>query len=505
MKNRLIRSRKVRTMLTRAMARAFMRGTSARRARARPMRAGHDAHGDQDDDRRQDLGKADVRDRHRVDGPQEPRVRRDRARSRPRSSGAWLERDEDAADRGHAQGHDRVEAAGLLDGLRQRRHQRRDAGRGDDRRDEQGGEQHRRAPARVDEDRRGDDHRRHRDEAEDHPGQRAAEHDGRRRDRSREEPVQRPVAPVREQRERAVLGREEDEHDRHRGAVERGHRGLPLLGGGLGDGDRTRAVDGVVAAARPSPGPPGRRSRRSVRTASWTAPTSAANPVTTARATSARSGCSRPGSGSRPGRPRLTASVKPGGTTIAAPARSASTLGRGGGLVGGRGDGRRCPLSATRPRTSVRRTWRQAAAVLVHDDDRRVEGRAEVGDDRREGDRQPERGQDGEQDRRPVAQALAQDPAGDDEGGAQHDSRPQSRRALPVRWRKTLSRSGSMTSTERIVTPSFETASRSRGRRRRASSTRTSMPAVGRRRPRARPGWPGAQPQRRRGRRWRRG
>ena len=128
--------------------------------------------------------------------------------------------------------------------------------------------------------------------------------------------------------------------------------------------------------------------------------------------------------------------MNPAGITIAAPARSASTS-----SCAAAGSSARArstmPALTSRPSDLVGQRRREPAAVLVDDDDRRMERLAEVRDDRREGDRQTERRDDREEDRRAVAQPLAQDPRGDDAGRRARRPPPQSRRALPVRWRKT--------------------------------------------------------------------
>ncbi len=76
----------------------------------------------------------------------------------------------------------------------------------------------------------------------------------------------------------------------------------------------------------------------------------------------------------------------------------------------------------------------------------------------------PQWGDKSEDDRRAVSHALAQVLARDDEGGVH------SRSAVPVRWRKTASRSGSTTSTLFTAMPARSAASRTAGRMRRPSS-----------------------------------
>ena len=75
------------------------------------------------------------------------------------------------------------------------------------------------------------------------------------------------------------------------------------------------------------------------------------------------------------------------------------------------------PASASAAQDVVDEDVGHGAAVLVDDHELRVERRELVRDQDREREGQPERGQDREDDRRAVADALAQDPAGDHERG----------------------------------------------------------------------------------------
>src|SRR5207247_2084907 len=94
------------------------------------------------------------------------------------------------------------------------------------------------------------------------------------------------------------------------------------------------------------------------------------------------------------------------------------------------------------------------AVVLVGDSEGGVELREAAADGGADDPREEEGGDDAHDERRLVAEALAQLLGGDDENDAHVASR-QSRRALPVRWRNTASRSGSTTSTPVRAAPAM--------------------------------------------------
>ena len=134
MKNRLIRSRNVRTHVDPGDGQRLHAGTSVRRARARPIAP----------------VTRPIATRTTTDGRISPGrrpgpaivsiARRNQACGvmsaiRAEDLGRLAERDEDAADGRQAEGDDGVEPAGLLHGLGQGRHEGRDAGRGEDRRE----------------------------------------------------------------------------------------------------------------------------------------------------------------------------------------------------------------------------------------------------------------------------------------------------------------------------------------------------------------------------------
>ena len=122
------------------------------------------------------------------------------------------------------------------------------------------------------------------------------------RDRRRQQAVQRPVLALGQDREGAVLGGEEDEHDRHRGAVERGEAGLALGGRVVDDRDRARRRRPPADARRRSPRRRVPAGRGDGRTVSWPAPDRRRRTRSTAaRATSRAVGHVRRGCGPRVG------------------------------------------------------------------------------------------------------------------------------------------------------------------------------------------------------------
>src|SRR5512133_4093831 len=158
----------------------------------------------------------------------------------------------------------------------------------------------------------------------------------------------------------------------------------------------------------------------------------------------------------RAGRPAPTALEQPCGMTIAAEtvplaAQRLQDLALEWGQDVGREDLRRgAPIEV-----DERVVERGAPAAHVVEDEP---------EDRREGEREHERHEQG----RAIAHALAQVLAGDQERRAH-----QSRSALPVRCRKTASRSGWSTSTPRTAAPASVAARRSSGSRVLASWTIT--------------------------------
>ena len=167
--------------------------------------------------------------------------------------------------------------------------------------------------------------------------------------------------------------------------------------------------------------------------------------------------------------PAWIAAVNPDGTRKAASAVPSSTAARAAASVGDVGDVRHARLLEPADDV-VPQHLRERAAVHVRDHVGRVEldGRAQqLAEDHGE----PERGDDRHEDRRPVAQPLAEVLGRDDERDA-HDRRARysaSRRARPVRWRKTASRLGWTSSTPRTWPPAVSTASSTRGSARPAS------------------------------------
>ena len=144
------------------------------------------------------------------------------------------------------------------------------------------------------------------------------------------QPAQRPVASLAEQGERAVLGREEDEHDGHRRAVEGRHRGLALPAARSRDDDRAGRRGRRCRGGRSLPGRPGRHSPRSSGPPAGRSRCRRRSGSTTARATSRA--VTLP-----PARIRISAGwpvadrvVKPAGMTIATPGPVRVDLGRGG-------------------------------------------------------------------------------------------------------------------------------------------------------------------------------
>ena len=263
---------------------------------------------------------------------------------------------------------------------------------------------------------RRDDEDRHRDEAEHEPRQRGSQDDRPGGDRCREQPAQGAELAIGEHGQGAVLGGEEHEHDRHRRAIERGEVGLEMRGRRIDRRDRCRRADRGLGGGN------GCRVDRSpvaavVATISWTAPTSSAKRVTADRATSRDTANSPPRIRIVAGWPVATAALNPAGMMIAAPARPARTSSAAAASVGRlRWSPPPRPRRA-RPGRSLTRMSATGPRSSFDDDELRVERRELVRDQDREREGQAERGQDREDDRRAVADALAQDPAGDHQGG----------------------------------------------------------------------------------------
>src|SRR5438067_3737530 len=110
------------------------------------------------------------------------------------------------------------------------------------------------------------------------------------------------------------------------------------------------------------------------------------------------------------------------------------------------------------------------AVVLIRHGERGVELGEAAADRHADDGSQQERGGDPDDVCRPVAQTLPEVL-----GGNGQDECHQSRRALPVRWRKTASRSGSTTSTPVTAAPDAVAPAKTRGSTWRASRTVSSM------------------------------
>ena len=171
-----------------------------------------------------------------------------------------------------------------------------------------------------------------------------------------------PTLALGEQGQGAVLGGEEDEHDRHRRAIERG-TGRP---GACRVGQSATAIglarlDGRLAGSIVAWRRPGRRSPPRSATASWTAPMSSANRVTTARATSrARRARTRQDRGSRSACPLVTASRESGRDDDRRAGPIRVDLVGGGGLVGRRSESAMPGVGDAGPgprRAGRRRQW----------------------------------------------------------------------------------------------------------------------------------------------------
>ena len=167
----------------------------------------------------------------------------------------------------------------------------------------------------------------------------------------------------------------------------------------------------------------------------------------TGRCPSPARSCASPTTSSVVGRPDWIAAVKPCGMTNAASASPASTAARAASSVATSVTSA-SPALATHPMTSSRSTVARLAAVEVDDGPLRVE-RGVGPDQPAEDQREPERRDDREDQRRPVAEPLPEVLGGDQQRDAHRAPvySAASRRARPVRWRNTASRSGSTTST----------------------------------------------------------